>query len=287
MNGDSKSPAQERELLTPDQDLVAVSDQPFDEALVTDLNKAVSAYKEIIAISIKLTNPHDWSSLGGKPYLQCSGAEKIASPFKVSMGAPTRERLEREDSKGKFYIWVFQAAFSSTMLRRTIVAQGKCSSRDAFFGSDTSWEGEGDQRHKVTVYKPSEDVDEENILQASYTNCFVNGITRLLGIRNLTWEQLAQGGIRQEAVGKVEYRKGGKGGGQSEAASSGDLVSSKQVGLILARCAAAKLDVKLLIDHLEVLGLPKDVNAIPWRRMDEILAWIGNKQSGVTAGAAT
>ena len=280
MNGDSKLQPSERELLAPEQEFLTVGDhQEFDEALVSDLNKAVSAYKDIIALSIKLTNPHDWSALGNKPYMQCSGAEKIASPFKVSMGAPTRERLEREDSKGKFYIWVYQAAFSSSLLRRTIVAQGKCSSRDAFFGSETTWEGEGEERRKVTVYKPTEDVDEENILQAAYTNCFVNGVTRLLGIRNLTWDQLALGGIKQEQVGKVEYRKGGQGGGQSQAASSGDLCSPKQVGLLIARCTSAKVDMKDLLAHLETLGFPRDINKVPWRKLDEVLAWIAQKQT--------
>jgi len=268
-DGDSKLNVVEHDVLAPETELLPVHDGgEFDAALVQRLDLAVESYKKIVGISIKLTNAWDWSDLGGKPYLQCSGAEKIASPFKVSMGVPTKERLERTDKDGKpYYIWVFQAMFTSSQLRRTIVAQGKCSSRDQFFGKNE----EG--------YKELDDVKEEDVLQAAYTNLFNNGVQRLLGIRNLTWEQLAQGGIAQDKVGKVAFRKGGQGGGQSATASSGDCVSPKQVGLVMARLTTAKVDPKALMAHLEVLGIGRDVNKIPWRRLDEILKWIADQQA--------
>jgi hypothetical protein len=53
------------------------------------------------------------------------------------------------------------------------------------------------------------EVDETNIMKAAYSNMMVNGITRLLGIRNLTWEQLEKYGINKDGVSKVEYRNGG------------------------------------------------------------------------------
>lgn len=269
MNGDAKLTTAEHDVLVPESDVLPAHEEgEFDTALVERLDQAVESYKKIVSISIKLTNAWDWSDLGGKPYLQCSGAEKIASPFKVSMGVPTKERLERTDKEGKpYYIWVFQATFSSRQLGRTIVAQGKCSSRDQFFGK------EGDS------YKELDDVKEEDVLQAAYTNLFNNGVQRLLGIRNLTWEQLALGGIKQETVGKVAFRKGGQGGGQSQAASAGALCSPKQVQMLMARIAAAKLDMKAVLAHLEIMELPRDVNAIPWKRLDEMLHWIADMQA--------
>lgn len=274
MNGNAKLNTVEHDVIVPEPEMLPVHEEgEFDTALVQRLDQAVESYKKIVSISIKLTNAWDWSDLGGKPYLQCSGAEKIASPFKVSMGVPTKERLERTDKEGKpYYIWVFQATFSSSQLRRTIVAQGKCSSRDQFFGKD----GE--------TFKEMDDVREEDVLQAAYTNLFNNGVQRLLGIRNLTWEQLAQGGIKQEAVGKVAFRKGGQGGGRSEAASKPGIISSGQVKLVFARLAANKVDPKDLIAHLEVLNIAKnekgerDFAHIPTGQLDEVLAWIGQAE---------
>lgn len=259
----------DQDLVAPDADLLAVSAEPMelDEAFMRRLNKNVDNYRQIITTSIKLTNPSDWTELGGKPYMQSSGAEKVASPFHVSHEAPIRERMEREDAKGKYYIYTHTARFYSRLLNRSIVVTGTCSSRDQFFS----------MRGGEPI--PQEDVDESNILKASYTNMVVSGITRLLGIRNLTWEQLAQGGIAQDKVGKVAFRKGGQGGGQSEAASSGEAVSSKQVGLIMARLASAHIDIKDLLAHLETLNLPRDVNKIPWKRMDEVLKWVADAQT--------
>lgn len=275
MNGDTKTALPDRDLLHVESEIVAPEDHgEFDGAFLGKLERAVDIYKRAIAVAIKLTNPWDWSDLGGKPYLGTEGCEKIAGPFGVTMGIPTRERLERQGQDGKpYYIWVLSAQFTSTRMGRSIVALGKCSSRDQFFGKD-----EGG-------YKEIDEVKEEDVIQASYSNLFGNGVKRLLGIRNLTWEQLAAGGIAQEKVGKVAFRKGGHGGGQSDAASSGDFVSSKQIGLILARCAAARLDPKALLDHLEVMQLSKDINRIPWKRMEEVLGWIATKQRGESLDA--
>lgn len=254
----------DREVATVEREVLSVPEQEFDQALVERLDKAIDAYKKIVGISIKLTNPWDWSDIGGKPYLQCSGAEKIASPFKVSMGAPTRERLERVGEDGKaYYIWLYQASFTSSQLGRTIVAQGKCSSHDQFFGKEGN------------AYKDLDDVCEEDVMQAAYTNCFVNGVTRLLGIRNLTWEQLASGGIAQDKVGKVSFRKGGQGGGQSAAASS-TFATTPQIQLILRRASLAGKTTEHLLQRLETLGLPKDVNKIPKEKVDEILQWLSS-----------
>lgn len=212
MNGEIKTTQTEQEIAAVDPELLAVQAIEFDDTLVAQLSKSVDAYKKIIGIAIRLTNHQDWVNQNGKPYLQCSGAEKIASPFLVTMGTPRRERLERDDDKGKSYIWVYEAQFTSRRLGRSIVAQGKCSSRDQFFG-----------KSKDGTYKPYDEIKEEDVMQAAYTNCFGNGVTRLLGIRNLTWQQLAEGGISQNSIGKVEYQKG-----QTAEGAQTELISDPQ-----------------------------------------------------------
>jgi hypothetical protein len=54
--------------------------------------------------------------------------------------------------------------------------------------------------------------DETNIKKAAYSNLMVNGITRVLGIRNLTWDDLEPYGIKQGEVARVEYKNGSAGG---------------------------------------------------------------------------
>ena len=54
-------------------------------------------------------------------------------------------------------------------------------------------------------YETFSEIDRGDV-KGCYTNCIGNGITRM-GIRNLSWEDLASAGIKQSEVSKVEYSK--------------------------------------------------------------------------------
>jgi len=72
---------------------------------------------------------------------------------------------------------------------------GTRSSKDVFFS-----------RAQGVDIPPSE-IDRADVKKSAYTNCINNGITRLLGIRNLTWEQVKGSGIEQGKSGSVSYGK--------------------------------------------------------------------------------
>ena len=63
-----------------------------------------------------------------------------------------------------------------------------------------------------------------DVKKSAYTNCIANGVSRLLGIRNMTWPELAEAGILKENAGKVDYKKGGK--AQEGIKSEGALVAN-------------------------------------------------------------
>ena len=46
--------------------------------------KRIDAINKIKQIALKVTNAKDWVDQGGRPYLQASGAEKIARLFGIS-----------------------------------------------------------------------------------------------------------------------------------------------------------------------------------------------------------
>ena len=123
-----------------------------------------------------------------------SGAEKLKPVFGVSMFDMSREKIFSKDDEGQYYIYEYRATYKwkggSTM------AIGTCSSRDKFF----AWNSVD------KIYKPLSQVDETNIMKSAYTNMEVNGVTRLLGLRNLTWEQLSELGFDRNKISKVEYK---------------------------------------------------------------------------------
>jgi len=175
----------------PEQDIVV---QQGVEIAIAQAEKQVDILEKVLQIAIKRTNHFDWVDQMGKPYLTASGAEKLMPLFGINMANTSYDKKFSKDEKGDYYIYQYKATFS--WKGGSLEAIGACSSRDKFFAWDS----------REQSYKPLFEVDETNIMKAAYTNMLVNGITRLLGIRNLTWEQLKDYGIDKERVSRVEYK---------------------------------------------------------------------------------
>lgn len=158
-------------------------------AVAAAAEKRVDAINRIKILSLKVTNAHDWNDQGGKPYMGVSGAEKVARLFGISwrLDEPTRE-----DHEDGHFSYTFKGYF--TMGTAEIEVIGTRSSKAPFFGGS-----------KDRPIPPSE-IDRNDVKKGAMTNCLGNGISRLLGIRNMTWEELEQAGIKRESVGKVTYR---------------------------------------------------------------------------------
>lgn len=182
---------QQPSILTPAAPVVTESD--LENALkVAERNERLAQKIKILAI--KQTNPKDWVDQDGKPYLQSSGAEKVARLFGISWrlceGYPKKETLK--DEAGTYYLYTCKGEFE--MGGKTVEVIGTCSQRDKFFG------------RKGGELKAESEIDITNIIRKAVTNMEVNGITRLLGIRNLTWEEINEAGIKQENSNAVNYK---------------------------------------------------------------------------------
>lgn len=157
-------------------------------AMAEQAEKRIEAINKIKQVALRVTNAHDWTDQGGKPYMQVSGAEKVARLFGISWRIDEPQLIVEETGHFEF---TYKGYFS--MGNVEIEAIGTRTSKDDFF----SWGGK----------KPPSEIDRGDVKKAAYTNCVGNGITRLLGIRNLTWEDLAAAGINKDGIGKVEYKK--------------------------------------------------------------------------------
>jgi hypothetical protein len=168
-------------------------------SLAEQAEKRIDAMNKIKRVAIKLTNRHDWTDQGGKPYLQVSGAEKIARMFGISwrISEPIKETIE-----GGHFSFTYKGYFS--LAGATIEAIGTRSSKDGFF---KKYGYENGQKQEL----PASEIDAGDVKKSAYTNCIGNGITRLLGIRNLTYEDLREfAGLSQADLGRVDYKKKGK-----------------------------------------------------------------------------
>jgi len=168
-------------------------------SLAEQAEKRVDALNKIKRAALKATNPRDWTDQNGNPYLQVSGSEKVGRVFGMSWRI--NEPLQ-EIEEGGHFSYTYKGEFS--LAGATIEVIGTRSSKDPFF---KRYKGSGENR----VELPPSEIDKTDVKKAALTNLFGNGITRMLGLRNLTWEDLKEfAGITRDQVGKVDYKKNGK-----------------------------------------------------------------------------
>jgi len=188
-----------------DQENVPVIADDRLVALAEAAEKRIDAMSKIKKIALKVTNPHDWIDQNGKPYLQVSGAEKVGRVFGISW------RIDEpvlEPGEGGHFGFTYKGYF--TLSGVTIEAIGSRSSKDGFF-KKYGYSQKDNEGNNVKTELPPSEIDRGDVKKSAYTNCIGNGITRLLGIRNLTYEDLdAFAGITKGMLDKVAYKKNGK-----------------------------------------------------------------------------
>ena len=163
--------------------------------LLAIAQRRVDFVGKLIDLALRRTTYLDWIDQQGKPYLMHSGAEKVARLFGVSISDVNSRKEWTEDNLGRYYIYVTTGRASLPGKFDSIEAMGTCGQRDRFFGYDS----------KTKSYKDTADIDETNVMKASYSNFTVNAITHLLGLRNLTWEQLEAAKVDIRKIQKVRY----------------------------------------------------------------------------------
>ena len=223
------------------------------DLIIARAEKSLEVMKKVLGIAIKRTNPKDWVDQGGKPYLTCSGAEKIAPLFGIKVEGVVSQRDEREDEKGKYYLYSFIARFK--WAAGDIEAIGVCSSRDKFF----SWDGTKKE------WKALSEFDEGNIKKAAYSNMMANGITRVLGIRNLTWADLEEYGVKRDEAAKVDYNKGA----HADPSKAG-LISEAQAKRLYAIATSVGLTPETLKSWLKEHYKLESSKDIPWKQYETI-----------------
>lgn len=167
-------------------------------ALAEAAEKRIEAVNKIKMIALRVTNSRDWLDMNGKPYLQGSGAEKVARQFGISWKI---EDPILEFEEGGHYSYTYKGKFSVAGV--TIETIGSRSTKDKFF-MKYEWQS------GVKVPLPLSEIDRGDVKKSAYTNCIASGVGRLLGIRNLTYADLAQAGIKQEELQGVQYKEKGK-----------------------------------------------------------------------------
>ena len=189
---------------------IAIYDDNAIFAIAEKAEKRVEALNKIMSAALKITSGLDWTIIGGKPYLQESGATKVARLFGISWKILNIEKKIDEGYPSCSYTMEF------TLGGVKVEAIGARSGKDEFFT--------GKNRAK----KPDE-IDANDVEKSAFTNCLNRGIKSILpGLRNLDVAALEAAGIK--AGSGYTFKTGSKGGNTGAAVDS---------GLVCTVCGAA------------------------------------------------
>lgn len=166
------------------------------EQAVNQAERNVVVFKKITGIVLKVTKEKDWVKMGDNYQIKGSASERVGGLIGVSWSHLQPLKEYSEDDLGKYYIYTFTGTF--TLGRRSIEAIGTCSQRDKFFSVASG---------KIL---PTSEIDETDIKKSAYTNCIMNGVTRLLGIRGLDAEDLKNAGLNIDLIASVNFRESGQ-----------------------------------------------------------------------------
>jgi hypothetical protein len=160
------------------------------EKLKEIAEKRVKFFRMLALLSLERTSVHDWADMGGKPYLQATGAEKIAPLWGINTW-DTKITIEMDAETGL----------------PTYQVSGRVGSRVLGIEMDVI----GGRNANDDFFRKQPHLDLEDVRKAAYSNFLVNAITRLVGLRGLTWEDVAEGTkgriTKEKATGKIEYKK--------------------------------------------------------------------------------
>lgn len=202
----------------------AVLDTSYENILVMAkrANEYVEATNRIMEAALKITSEYDWVNIGGKPYLQESGATKVARLFGISIEILPKYPVKETDIDGYVtYTYRMRMSFNG----QSIDCEGSRSMKQDFFsGKD----------HK----KKPDEIIERDVKMAAYTNCVNNGIKRLIpGLRNIDMEVLEKAGLNPNKIRGYTF-KTGKQGGKNNAEPDSELLCEKCGKAVTQRVAS-------------------------------------------------
>jgi len=210
-------------------------------AIVERMAELAPRFKQAVdTIITAMTYENDWTAFGDKMCLSSAAAERVGTMFPIKHFNVVTTKENFTDSKGEGYRYI--VCGYARMNEQEVFAEGVFSTREQLLGVVG---GE---------FRPTEDINENNIRRAAYHIFCGNAIKGLLGLRSMPlieWQRVMKGTGRPEAKGKnVTHGQGTKGG-----VSQGDTELQQKLGEMLMSLANNQMVVardeesKLIVDE--------------------------------------
>ncbi len=209
---------------------------------------------------VKACHQRNIIDMGGNPYIDDDGCQKIARVVGVSYSSPEiKEGYEDNENGQKEY--VVEVSGEATLLGQTIYEFGACTSNDGFIS----------KRGNLSSLQMKIEIKKKAI-------CNWRGrcVRSLLGLKELTWKELQSVGFSQDNASKVDYKQG-KSSGKSD---DGNDARKKIGNMLLDDCKGDRAAAGELLEVLTTFE-NKDGKTVKGKSSAKDLT---DKQAGFTWG---
>jgi hypothetical protein len=184
-------------------------EQMLTKEYVETAGRQIELRSKLLMTALKALKPHDFQDFDGKPYLEGEGAARIMAVVRgFSVG---EAKFKIEHIAPHYFI---ECEIPMEWKGQSTVALGDCSTADPFF---TGREGNAGVFKKHLDRTGSDTMAARLVLgdakKKARENAISRGVSELLGIKGLSWDDLAEFGFKRGTAGSsVQFKHSSQGG---------------------------------------------------------------------------
>ena len=179
------------------------------ETMIKMIPLLAKRFEELRAVCLRnvVNRAADWYLWGSadkpKPRMNDGAAAKLLSFSGISERRVGEPRKVTSDDAKRYYVF-YESEFTSP-LGGTILAIGSCASDDPFVAAYKEFNQETKKYDRKL--KPAEEVSYDDVVKAARANCLVNGVSALMGLKNVEVEELREMGVPVDKIESVSFEK--------------------------------------------------------------------------------
>jgi len=194
--------------------------------------------RNILPHLVKCCNARNIKDLDGNPYVDSDACERIANIVGISLGSPKIEKYWEDDGDGK-RVFCVDVIGEAQAFGRTVTEIGGCTSEDLFYHKRVG--DEYVQRLPMSKLRLE-------VTKKAMANWQGRAIRTVLGLKELTWEELEKVGFKQSESTSVKYRKESE--QDSDRKDKAEECRGKIAAKLMADCGNNKEAAQMLLKSL-------------------------------------
>lgn len=207
-----------------DNEIVQVNAEEESSIMLSNMENRVQLIKYAISIIPQVCHERNILDMGGNPYIDSDGCQKIAVAAGISFSRPQVESewVDDPDTGARVYEVIVEG--EANLGNKSIFEVGGCNSQDKFLSS----------RKLPTLQLKLE------VKKKALANWQGRCVRTLLGLKELTWKELENAGFRQGKAPSIDYNKGAQSGKSADADDTRDKIRDAVLAAVDGNATAAK-----------------------------------------------